>query len=229
MNTSAAYIAECIGTFALILAGAGSIIALQSTGFGAANLIAIALAHGLTIACMVSALGAISGGHFNPAVTFGFLVTKKIKASRALKYIIAQLAGATFAAFLLQHIFFQDIWQAANLGTPMLASNISALQGIMIEAIMTFFLMLVIFGTTVDKRAPQMGGLFIGLVITVDILFGGPLTGAAMNPARTFGPALAGFIGGASYNPWVGHLVYWIGPLIGASMAAWLYNKLFSQ
>ena len=223
------YVAEFIGTFTLILIGAGSIIVAQTMGAGAASLIAIALAHGLTIACMASALGAISGGHFNPAVTFAFLVSKKMNGSRALCYMAAQLLGAIVAALALQTLFFPHLWEAAQLGTPMLAGNVSFMQGMFIEAILTFFLMIVIFGTAVDGRAPKVGALFIGLTITMDILLGGPLTGAAMNPARTFGPALMGWLGGASYNPWAGHFVYWLGPLAGASLAAWVYKTFLRE
>lgn len=228
MRSLPEYIAEFIGTFALILVGAGSIIATQAMVGSAAALVAVALAHGLAIACMASALGAVSGGHFNPAVTFGFIVGNKMHRSKAYGYIIAQLLGAIVAALALQTLFFPQTWEAAQLGTPMLASNVSFLQGMFIEAILTFFLMTVIFGTAVDSRAPKVGALFIGLTITMDILLGGPLTGAAMNPARTFGPAFIGWMGGASYGPWAGHLVYWLGPLLGAGTAAWMYKKIFS-
>lgn len=225
MSPTSAYIAEFIGTAFLILAGAGSIIATQGM---AGSLIAVALAHGLVIACFGSALGAISGGHFNPAVTIALMLEKKIKAGHAAGYIVSQLAGATVAALALAYVVYPELWEAAQLGTPMLASGVSFWQGVAIEAILTFLLMAVIFGTAVDERAPKMGALFIGLAITVDILFGGPQTGASMNPARTFGPALAGSLAGAStYSPWVAHAVYWIGPLLGAIVAQFLYHKFF--
>lgn len=226
MRIRASYIAEFIGTFTLIVAGAGSIIATQQMGN---SLVAVALAHGLAIAVMASALGAISGGHFNPAVTIAFLLGKKIAPKRACGYIIAQLAGAVSGAFILCAFIFPDTWQAAQLGTPMLAQGISGFRGIFIEALLTFFLMIVIYGTAVDNRAPKMGALFIGLAITMDILFGGPVTGAAMNPARTFGPALIGWLAGAQYHPWAGHLVYWIGPLLGAGAAHVVYTKFLSE
>ena len=228
MRAMSAYIMEFIGTCALILFGAGSIIATQAMVGSSAALLVVALAHGLTIACMVSAFGAISGGHFNPAVTFGFIVGNKISKRKAYGYMIAQLLGAVVAALALQTLFFTETWEAAQLGTPMLASNVSFLRGMFIEAILTFFLMIVIFGTAIDSRAPKVGGLFIGLIITVDILLGGQLTGAAMNPARTFGPAFMGWMGSASYSPWAGHLVYWFGPLVGAGTAAWMYKKFLS-
>lgn len=228
MSTTSAYCAEFVGTFALIAAGAGSIVATHNMGGGAAVLIAVALAHGLAIAIFASALGAVSGGHFNPAVTIALMLDKRIKRNHAIGYIIAQLLGATVAAFTLSYLFFSDTWQAAQLGTPMLASRISPLQGVLIEAILTFLLVITVFLTAVDERAPKVGALFIGLVITMDILFGGPVTGAAMNPARTFGPALVGWLAGAStYNPWAGHLVYWIGPLMGAVVARICYHRFF--
>ena len=220
---TSAYIAEFIGTFALIFFGAGSII------HGQGGLIAVALAHGILIAVAVSALGAISGGHFNPAVTFGLMLGKLIPFARAIRYMIAQLAGAVVGALVLVYIAFPNTWQAAQLGTPMLAGSVSGFRGILIEAILTFFLVLVIYGTAIEHRAPKMGGLFIGLTITVDILFGGPLTGAAMNPARTFGPAFVGWIAGASYNPWAGHIVYWIGPLFGAAVAQKIYTTFLRE
>ena len=227
MRASALYIAEFIGTFTLILAGAGSIIATSQMGGDAVVLIAVALAHGIAIGTMASALGAISGAHFNPAVTLGLMLGKKITPKRAVRYMIAQLAGAVTGAFALAYVFFPDTWQQAQLGTPMLVANVSGIQGIAIEAILTFFLMLVIYGTAVDDRAPKVGGLFIGLTITMDILLGGSLTGAAMNPARTFGPAFVGWLAGASYNPWAGHLVYWFGPFLGALAAERIYTKFF--
>ena len=229
MRSMGIYIAEFIGTFTLILVGAGSIIVTQAMGGGVAGLIAIALAHGIAIGIMASALGAISGGHFNPAVTFAMLLGKHILPMQAVNYIIAQLAGAVAGALALCYLFFPGVWQAAQLGTPMLAQNVSGLQGMFVEAILTFFLLLTIYGTAVDHRAPKMGGLFIGLAITMDIFLGGPVTGAAMNPARTFGPAFVGWLAGASYNPWAGHLVYWFGPLLGAAAAHVTYTKFLSE
>jgi len=203
-------VAEAIGTFALIFVGIGAIKAAGS------DLLAVALAHGLTIAVFVSATGHISGGHLNPAVTFGALVGGKIKPADALFYWISQLAGAYLAGLACLAIFNRDV---VVTGTPQLAS-VSATQGVVIEAILTFFLVFVVYGTAIDARGPKIGGLAIGLTVTLDILFGGPLTGAAMNPARVFGPALAA-------NFWTGHAVYWIGPLVGGAVAGALYKTLF--
>lgn len=208
--------AELVGTFAFVFIGAGSIIT-NTLLHGAPGLLSIALAHGLALSIVISVFGATSGGHVNPAVTVGFLLTRRIKPLLGLLYIVAQLIGATLAGFLLQAIFPQAIWQAAQLGTPNLAPGVSLSSGILIEAILTFFLVLAVFGTAVDKRAPKIGGFGIGLTVLVDILVGGPLTGAAMNPARTFGPALAGGF-------WQNNIVYWIGPIVGAALAALLYE-----
>lgn len=211
MNKLAPCIAEAIGTFALIFIGIG---AIYLAGLGKMDLLGVALAHGLTIAVFASATGHISGGHLNPAVTFGALVTGKIDMNGAVKYWASQLIGATAAGFVCLAMFNRDVVVA---GTPALAPDVSAMKGIVIEAILTFFLMFVIFGTAMDERGPKLGGLAIGLAVTMDILFGGPLTGAAMNPARTFGPALAA-------SSWGAHYVYWIGPMIGAALAALVYK-----
>jgi MIP family channel proteins len=217
-----ALIAEGIGTFALSFIGVLAITAAGVVGApaGLANLASIGLAHGLTIGVMIAALGAISGGHFNPAVTFGFVVTGRMKVITGAYYWIAQLVGASIAGFLLVGIVGAT---AVASGTPNLASNVSPLSGIILEAVMTFFLVLVIFGTAVDHRAPKsVFPLAIGLTIALDIMGGGPLTGASMNPSRTFGPALAS-------GMWANHLVYWIGPLIGGAVAALLMHFVLME
>lgn len=216
-----AMIAEAIGTFALVFVGAGSICLNEYTGRGV-GLIGIALAHGLILSVAVSATGAISGGHLNPAVTFGFLLTGRMSRNQALQYGLAQLAGATVAAFFLRGIFAEHVWRAAALGTPDLAQDVTTGTGIFLEAIMTFLLVFAVWGTAVDERAPRIGGFGIGLTVAADILIGGPLTGAAMNPARSFGPALAS-------AHWSNFLVYWIGPLLGAGAAAFLYSNFLMK
>lgn len=209
-------IAEFIGTFALIFIGAGSIIADRFTN-GALGVTGIALAHGLAIATMVSALGAVSGGHFNPAVTFGFLVTRRTDVATAVIYLVAQLLGAVIAAALLKAFAPAEAANAVRLGATTLASNVNVFAGLIIELVLTFFLVTAVFGTAVDERAPRIGGFGIGLVIAMDILMGGPLTGASMNPARTFGPALV-------QGVWTAHWVYWVGPLLGGALAALVYQ-----
>src|ERR1700687_4303191 len=214
--------AEFIGTFALIFFGAGSICAdqyLHSTG--GIGLLAIALAHGLAIAIMVSSLGHISGGHFNPAITIGFWVTRKLSTIDTLAFWVAQLAGAAAAAYLLRLLPF-DVWTAVQLGTPDLASGISRTNGMIFEGILTFFLVFVVFATAVDPRGAfnKVAGFAIGLTITMGALVGGPFAGAALNPARAFGPALAA-------NHWTNHGVYWIGPLAGRGGARWVVENPF--
>jgi len=212
-------IAEGIGTFIFFVIGAGAIVTDQLTK-GGLGLIGIALAHGLVLSVVVSAIGHISGGHVNPAVTIGLLVGRQIDAYLAGLYIVAQLVGAVFAGLVLRMIFNQDVWQPVHLGTPGLAPGVSAFTGILVEMILTFFLVFAVYGTAVDPKSPNIGGFGIGLTVLFDILLGGPITGASMNPARTFGPAVAsGF--------WENHIVYWIGPILGAIVASLLYNNLF--
>ena len=215
--------AEFIGTFALIFFGAGSICADQYLhGAGGAGLLGIALAHGLAIGIMVSALGHVSGGHFNPAVTIGFWVTKRINTLDVVGYWAAQLVGAIAAAYLLKAIVPDDAWRAVALGTPALARDFRVLDGMILEGVMTFFLVLVVFATAVDEKGAwrAISGFGIGLTITMGILTGGPLTGAALNPARAFGPALAS-------AHWANHGVYWVGPLAGGFVAGLLYDSVF--
>jgi aquaporin Z len=208
-------LAEVIGTFTLIFAGAGAIVVDHATR-GGVGLLGIALAHGLAIGVMVSALGAVSGGHFNPAVTFGFLAGRRMSLAPALAYVVAQLAGAVLAAVALSAGFPRDAAVATHLGTPLLAGQMGPGAGVLVEALGTFFLVTVVFGTAVHPQAPRLGGLAIGLTITMDILAFGPLTGAAVNPARAFGPALVS-------GTWADHWVYWVGPLLGGGAAGWLY------
>lgn len=225
MNTKALF-AEFIGTFALIFVGVGSIAAnhiirgeLTET---VVDLAAIALAHGFTIAVMVSATAAVSGGHLNPAVTFGALLTNKIDPKNALGYVFVQCLGAIFAASLLKLAVPLEVLQAVNIGTPSLGQGETPFMGLILEFILTFFLVFVVFGTAIDFRAPKVGGLFIGLTVALDILVGGPLTGAAMNPARYLGPAL---MGGGLQDFWV----YLIGPLAGGAAAALFYHHVLAD
>jgi MIP family channel proteins len=214
-------VAELVGTFAFFFIGAGSIVTDSYTR-GAVGLIGIALAHGLILSVLVSALGPVSGGHFNPAVTIGIWVARKIEARTAGLYILAQLIGAALSGFALKAIFAEAVWAPVHLGTPSLAVGASPMLGIFVEALLTFFLLLAVLGTAVDSTAPKIGGFGIGLTVAADIIVGGPLTGAAMNPARVFGTALAaGF--------WDYHWVYWVGPILGAVVASWIYSRLISE
>jgi MIP family channel proteins len=205
-------IVEAIGPFALVFMGAGAIIVTQG-----ADLVAIALAHGLAIGLMVAAAGHISGGAYNPAVTLGLVLGRKLDPIKGVAYVLAQLLGATLAALALYVLFPDESRDAVHLGTPLVSDSIGSGAALGIEIILTFFLMYVIYGTAVDKRAPAgIAPLAIGLTITMDIFAGGPLTGAAMNPARSFGPAL---VDGTWDDAWV----YWVGPALGAAIAALLY------
>ena len=222
-NTSQKLIAEFLGTFALIFFGAGSICADQYLhGAGGFGLLGIALAHGLAIGIMVSAMGHISGGHFNPAVTIGFWVTKRLNTVDTILYWVAQLVGAIAAAFLPKAIIPEDTWRAVALGTPELARDFPLWAGMALEAVTTFFLVLVVFATAVDEKGAfrSISGFGIGLTITLGILVAGPLTGGALNPARFFGPALAA-------THWAHQGVYWVGPLAGGFVAGLLYDSLY--
>lgn len=215
-------VAEFIGTFALIFIGIGAIYhlgGLERNG----GLLGIAFAHGLTIAVMVAATAAISGGHLNPAVTFGLLIGGKISFKNSVGYWIAQLAGATVAAFAAGYLSAHGDVNAVDViigGTPAVGKSVLVASGVMIEAVLTFFLVFVVYGAAVDSRAGYLGPISIGLTVTLDILFGGPFTGAAMNVARWLGPALAsGTVNGA------GCLVYILGPLIGGGAAGVIYGR----
>ncbi len=209
MNKLRPCLAEFIGTFALIFVGIG---AIKTAGH---DVLAVALAHGLTIAAFVSATLHISGGQLNPAVTFGLVCGGHMTVAAAIRYWIAQLLGGFSAALICLGLFGRDV---VVTGTPQLAINLTGAQGILVEAILTF-----VHGTAVDQRGGrQIAGFAIGSTITLDILFGGPLTGAAMNPARVFGPALAA-------NFWHDHYVYWLGPLIGGALGGLVYRVFIER
>jgi aquaporin Z len=207
-------VAEFVGTFALVFVGVGSIV------FSGGQLLPIALAHGLVIAVMASAVGHISGGHFNPAITFGFVVTRRIELPLAGVYWFTQLLAATAGALALRVVFPDE----ANLdpGVPQVHESVGLGPGLLAEAIFTFFLVWVVFATAADAGGAfkSIAGLAIGLTITFDVLAGGPLTGAAMNPARAFGPELV-------QGVWSDWWVYWVGPLAGGGLAALLYDFLY--
>lgn len=219
---SRALLAEIAGTFLFLVIGAGAIVTQTFAGSPSGSLLAVALAQGLALAIAVSAFGAISGGHLNPAVTFGLAVAGKHPWSRVLTYWAAQLIGALLAALVLQSFFLHSLAaaDASHLGTPSLAAGMGTGQAILIEAVLTVFLLWAFFGTAVSPHAPRIAGFGIGLMVTADILLGGPLTGAAMNPARWFGPAVVSRF----LDNWY---VYWIGPLIGAGLAGLSYKYVF--
>ena len=209
-------VAELVGAFALVFIGAGAVMTDGS------NLLGIAAAHGLILAIMVSALGHISGGHFNPAVTFGFLITGRIAPLLAVSYWVAQFLGAVVAALILKWIYPDAVVDATKLGAPMLNDQIGIAPGLVLEVVMTFFLVWVVFATAADPRGTfkSIAGFAIGLTIAADILVGGPLTGAAMNPARAFGPELVA-------REWANAWIWYVGPLLGGGLAALAYELLY--
>jgi aquaporin Z len=216
-------LAEFIGAFALIFIGAGSVCI--ATFFAAPEatiflLLGIALAHALVLGVMVSNLGHISGGHFNPAVTIAVWSTRKIESGRAAVYVVAQLAGGVAGAGLLRGILPETIWKSGNLGATLLntGAGMTTSKAVLLEAVLTFFLVFTVFATAVDDRGvfKSLAGLPIGLVLAFDILVGGLLTGASMNPARSFGPALVA-------GKWTDFWVYILGPVFGALMGAMVY------
>ncbi len=209
-------VAEMLATFALVFVGVASVVEKTASGAGY-GLLGIALTHAIVLSVMVSATMAISGGHCNPAVTIGLLVARRINVRTALAYIPAQLVGAVLGAYLVKQLFPSPAVRAVSLGTPALAGNVQLSQAIGLEAILTFFWVSAVFGTCVNPEAPKVGGFGVGLVLLFDIMVGGPLTGAAMNPARAFGPALVA-------GEWVAHAVYWVGPILGAIVAALLWE-----
>jgi MIP family channel proteins len=219
-DTTRRAVAEMIGAFTLTFVGAGAAAAAAATHDP--TLIGAAIANGLAIGVMVCALGPISGGHFNPAITFGFLITRRIKPVLAGVYWIAQFGGAALAALFVKELLPRATSEAVGLGVPALGHGVDASSGFLLEAVLTFFLVLVVFGAAVDQRGPfnAVAGLAIGLTISIDVLFGGPFTGAAMNPSRAFGPQLVG-------SHWAHGWVWYAGPLLGATVAALAYELLY--
>jgi aquaporin Z len=221
MKGISAPLAEFLGTFFLCFAGIAAILSSTSVVGGGLGIVGIALAHGLALSIAVNAFGGVSGGHCNPAVTMGMLSTGRISPANAAVYVVAQCLGATVAAFACKSVFPAEAVAMANLGIPLPAAWATTGTVVTLEFIMTFLLMTAVFGTAVDERgkAVKIGGLGIGLTVTFDILAGGAVTGASMNPARSFGPALV-------QGHWDWHLLYWVAPIAGAVVAAQIYDKL---
>jgi aquaporin TIP len=220
MKTFRPCLAEFLGTFYLCFPGIAAILATRGME-PAAALVAIALAHGLGLTMAVSNFGGFSGAHVNPAVTCGFVVTGRIKPNLAVLYIVAQLLGGTAAAAGCRAIFPVEAVAATNLGLPLPAPWASTGVVLLTEFILTYLLMTSVFGTAVDERGKtvKIGGFGIGLAVTFDILAGGPVTGASMNPARSFGPALM-------MGHWEWHWLYWVAPILGACAASLLYHHV---
>src|SRR5690348_6202258 len=204
-------VAEFVGAFTLIIIGGGAGIVSGN------DIVAVALANGLAIGIMVSNLGHISGGHFNPAITLGFMATRRITAPLAVAYWIAQCLGAVIAAAIRRGFFHHAI-----LGALPHAPQFGAGKGFVLELIVTFFLVWAVWATAVDPGGAfkAIAGLAIGLTISIDVLMGGPLTGAAMNPARAFGPQLLS-------GNWGEGWIYYLGPALGALLASFGYEYLY--
>lgn len=213
------YWAEFAGTFTLCFVGLGATCANELLGADGPGLLGVAVAFGLALGIAISAFGAVSGGHLNPAVTFGFLVTGRQSLPSAIKYWIAQIAGAVVASWLLTMVFPPAIWQVVRLGAPALSPETTVTGGMIAEGVLTFLLVTAVWGTAVDARAPKIGGFGIGLLVLVGILVTGPITGGAMNPARAFGPAL---VAGAFETHWL----WWVAPMLGGALGALAYQNI---
>lgn len=211
-------VAEFFGTFMLVFFGAG---AVMTTNFPRADfgLLGVAFAYGIALAIGVTATMPISGGHLNPAVTAAMLAVRRIDAKSAALYIMAQLLAAVVATLVLKSILPSGVTKVLALGTPSIAATTTLGTAIAIEAILTFFLMSAVLGTAVSAEAPRIAGFGIGLTLFIGVLIGGPLTGGALNPARAFGPALLS-------GQWISQGVYWVGPILGALVAAFLWEKV---
>ena len=224
-NTSQKLVAEFLGTFALVFFGAGAVCTerfLQTNGSGP---LGAALASGLAIAIMSMAFGHISGAHFNPAVTIGFWITKRMSTMEVLGYWAAQMFGGVVAAFCLKAILpREEAWQPVLGGTPDLVRDFTRLPAMGLEALITFFLVLVYFATTSEDNieSRSLSSFAVGLVYTIGILVAAPFTGAALNPARAFGPALAS-------THWSNHGVYIVAPLAGGFVAGLVYDVLYAR
>jgi aquaporin Z len=215
-------LAEFLGTFYLCFAGIAAILSNESPLNGGSGLVGVALAHGLALSIAVNAFGGISGAHFNPAVTCGMLATGRIAGPLAGCYVVAQLLGATVAAVVCRAAFPAEAVDAAKLGIPLPGGPwVTTGTLLLVEFILTFLLLTSVFGTAVDERGKsvKIGGFGIGLTVAFDILAAGKVTGASMNPARSFGPALV-------YGHWDWHWCYWLAPIAGGVVASLLYHHL---
>ncbi|MBK6765996.1 MAG: aquaporin [bacterium] len=216
-----ALLAEFIGTFAVVFIGIGAIVSDHVTN-GAVGLTGIALAYGLAVAVMVSATSAVSGGHLNPAVSFGMMIAGHLPIMAFTGYVIAQCLGALAASSLLMSAMSPLNLEAVNYGIPVVGESATTGMACTTEIVLTFFLVFVMFGTAVDRRAPNRNGLYIGLTVVMSVLMGGPISGAALNPARWLGPAV---ISGDYAAAWV----YWVGPLSGAALGSIAYTMFLQE
>ncbi len=219
-------VAEFVATFTLIFVGAGSIVATQQVlgtdpGAGGIGLVTVAFAHGLAIAVMVSAIGHVSGGHINPAVSIAAAATRNLPPVHAVVYVASQIAGGVAGALALRLALPREAWEPVALGATLVSESITPGQAVLIEVLLTFFLVWVIFGSAVDPNGSfrRVAGLAIGFAVAMDAMMGGPFTGASMNPARTLGP---GVVAGVWDQWWV----YIVGPLAGGLLAGVVYDRV---
>lgn len=211
-------VAEALGTFLLVYFGCAAVI-MNSYPKADYGVLGIAIAHGVILAIAVSATMNISGGHLNPAVTIALAVGKRITIRDAGAYVVTQLVGAAIAAFALKATMVAGVARVSSYGAPAINAQISLTTAILIEAILTFVLVSAVYGTAISKNAPKIAGFGIGLTLVPAIIAAGPLTGAMLNPARAMGPALAA-------NHWVGHATWWVGPIVGAVLAALVWERV---
>ncbi|XP_047493096.1 aquaporin AQPAe.a-like [Penaeus chinensis] len=214
-----AFLAEFLGTMFLVFIGCGSCIGSWSEGY-APSVVQISLAFGVTVASIAQAVGHVSGCHINPAVTCAMLVARHVSVVRALIYIVCQCLGAIVGAAILKGVTPSDI--QGSLGMTLRNEKIDTAQALGIELLITFVLVITVFGACDERRNDVKGSapLAIGLSITTCHLFAVPITGSSMNPARSFGPAVISGL-------WQDHWVYWAGPILGGLAAALIYSYVF--
>ncbi len=214
-------VAELLGTLAIVYVGAGAAVVsnMASAGYGT---LGIALAQAMVLGVMVTLMMDISGGHLNPAVSLSMMTTRRLDLTSGVVYIVAQVAGAVVGALLLKWSMPEHVTRAAALGTPLIAGTVTLGQAIFVEAVFSFFLVSAYYGSINTPRPANVGGFAVGLTLFFGILVGGPLTGAALNPARAFGPALVS-------GTWTGQIVYWAGPIIGALVAGAVWTWLLGR
>jgi aquaporin Z len=216
LQTLRPLVAEFVGTALFVFLGVGSVVANAASN-NALGAVGTALAHGVGLAVIVTMTMRISGGHINPAISVALWVARRIDARTLGRYVLAQLAGAVIGVLLVKAFFPAGAVRVTSLATPQLSGTLGLFGGIGVEALLTFLLASAVFGTAVSTEAPSVGGFGVGLAVFVGALAGGALTGAAMNPARAFGPALVAW-------DWHGQAIYWIGPILGAAVAAVLWK-----
>ena len=225
MNAYKKYMAEFVGTFALVFIAAGSVCAdfyLRQAGGQGLGLLGISIAFGIVVIAVIYATSYVSGSHVNPAVTVSFWLTRRMEPNTAIMYIISQIAGASLAGLALKTLF-PDAAKTVYLGTCVLAPGVSIARGVLMEFIISFLLIFTIYGTLVDKRASAgFAGVAVGLVVLFGAMIGGTISGGAMNPARVFGPAIAS-------GQFTHHYVWWIGPILGGIAAGFVYDKIFAE